>query len=234
MNYYYHPSPKQNDVLSNEESSHAIKALRKKEGDTIHIMDGLGGRYEAIITNANHRKCEFEVIKTSNIKPKEFSVHIAIAPTKNIDRIEWFVEKVCELGANSISFIESKRTERSRIKLERIEKKAISAMKQSKNFWKCKTNELVSIDTFIKASSTLDCDKFIAFVETGEENALHRLIKPDQDVLVMIGPEGDFTQEEVDRAKSFGFTPVNLGKNVLRTETAGIVAAHTINLVNDL
>ncbi|WP_109831209.1 RsmE family RNA methyltransferase [Reichenbachiella versicolor] len=230
MNYYYHADPKSDLTLSSEESSHAIKVLRKKTGDTIHLMDGLGHSYEARITDDNFRRCKFEIVSTEKHDRKPFSIHIAIAPTKNIDRIEWFVEKACELGADRISFIDTKRTERSKVKIDRLDKKAISAMKQSKSFWKCQIDEITTFSNFIK--EPLTGQKFIAFVETGSEVAFNKMIQTNMDSIIMIGPEGDFTFDEVKSAQNQGFQTTNLGKNILRTETAGIIAAHTVNIIN--
>ncbi|MFY0627285.1 MAG: 16S rRNA (uracil(1498)-N(3))-methyltransferase [Reichenbachiella sp.] len=232
MNYYYHPKPESNFVLNSEESSHAIKVLRKTQGDQIHLMDGNGYSYLAEITNDNFRKCSFKILSKRKHEKKSFSIHVAIAPTKNIDRIEWFVEKVCELGIDEISLIETKRTERTKVKIERLEKKAISAMKQSKNFWKCKINAVQKFNSFLQ-SKPASTQNFIAFVETGKEESLKKMVTASEKYLVLIGPEGDFTLEEIQHAKTHGFETINLGNNVLRTETAGIIAVHTLNLMNE-
>lgn len=232
MNYYYHPDPESNSFLSNEESSHAIKVLRKQKGDDIHIMDGKGNSYSVEITDANFRKCGFRILEKRQHPKKSFRIHIAIAPTKSIDRIEWFVEKACELGADEISLILTKRTERSKVKVERLEKKAISALKQSKNFWKCTINEPVPFSNFLKGKPSAE-QKYIAFVETGQEDSLFKKAVEAQSTIILIGPEGDFTQEEVEQSREQGFVAVNLGESILRTETAGIVAAHTLNLINE-
>ncbi|PIB35832.1 16S rRNA (uracil(1498)-N(3))-methyltransferase [Reichenbachiella sp. 5M10] len=232
MNYYYHPNPTTNPVLSTEESSHAVKVLRKKVGDTIHLMDGKGGKYEAEITDANFRKCAFRITNHEQLMHTHAQVHMAIAPTKNIDRLEWFVEKACELGTAQITILLTQRTERKKVNLERLEKKAISAMKQSKNFWKCQIDELTPYESFVTQLESLATQSFIAYVETGQEEALQTLIQPQKNTLILIGPEGDFTPEEVQTAVQHGATAVNLGSSILRTETAGIIAAHTFNLVN--
>lgn len=232
MNYYFHPDPSADLTLSQEESTHAVKVLRKKEGDSIYLMDGTGGKYEAKVTEANFRKCKFEIIHQETVAPKAAKIHIAIAPTKNIDRIEWFVEKACELGADQISLFISKHSERKTIKLDRLEKKAIGAMKQSKSFWKCQISFVGSFSDFIQSLNVEKSGRYIAYVETGEEQALQHKLQTASDALVLIGPEGDFTPQEVDQAEQAGFEAVSLGKNVLRTETAGIIAVHTFNLTN--
>jgi len=231
VNYYYHPDPDLSAELNSDESHHAIKVLRKKKGDQISIMDGMGNAYLAEITDDNFRKCCFSILEKESHPKKSFSIHIAIAPTKNSDRIEWFVEKACELGTDEIFLVMTERTERSKVNLERLEKKAISALKQSKNFWKCDIHEAIKFDDFIKTAPDFD-QKFIAFVETGKEESLKKLVRQGKSVLVMIGPEGDFTKQEITQAISEGFIMVNLGHMVLRTETAGIIAAHTISLAN--
>lgn len=231
MNYYYHSDPESNPVLSQEESSHAIKVLRSKVGDELDVIDGKGTIYKCEITDANHRKCGFKVKAKSSIDKKSFSTHIAIAPTKNQDRLEWFVEKACELGCDEISIINTSRTERKKVNHERLEKKAIGAMKQSKNLWKCEVHELQSLKAFIEKHRSTS-NKFVAFVETGKEDLLQKKIQSGADVLILIGPEGDFTHEEIELLKTSDFETVSLGPNVLRTETAGVIAAHTANLIN--
>lgn len=231
MNFYYHTNPEENPILSAEESAHVVKVLRAKSGDEIHLMDGKGHIYLARIIDANHRKCSFEILHKTAKEQKSYSVHIAITPTKNIDRLEWFVEKACELGVDEISLLLTHRSERKKVNLERLEKKAISAMKQSKNFWKCEINELISLKTFISNQADTS-NKFVAYVETGAEDLLQRKIKVNTDVLILIGPEGDFSPEEIELVKSSNFELVSLGNHVLRTETAGIAAVHTVNIIN--
>ncbi|SMD31989.1 16S rRNA (uracil1498-N3)-methyltransferase [Reichenbachiella faecimaris] len=231
MNFYYHPNPEESTTLSAEESAHLIKVLRAKNGDQIAIMDGQGHTYLAKITDANPRKCAFEILKKEQKEKKNYGVHIAIAPTKNMDRLEWFVEKACEMGVDEVSLILTQRSERKKVNLERLEKKAISAMKQSKNFWKCTINELVSFKAFVSQQSDT-IEKFAAYVETGLEDLLQKKIKPHTQCLILIGPEGDFSPDEVELLKSSNYELVSLGTHVLRTETAGLAAVHTINLVN--
>ena len=231
MNFYYHTNPEENPILSTEESAHVVKVLRAKNRDEIHLMDGKGCTYLARIIDANHRKCSLEILSKTAKEQKPYRVHIAITPTKNIDRLEWFVEKACELGVDEISLLLTQRSERKKVNLERLEKKAISAMKQSKNFWKCEINELISLKTFISNQADTS-NKFVAYVETGAEDLLQRKVKANTDVLILIGPEGDFSPEEIELVKSSNFELVSLGKHVLRTETAGIAAVHTVNIIN--
>ena len=231
MNFYYHPNPEESPFLSNEESAHLIKVFRARIGDEIMILDGKGHRYLAAVTDPNPRKCEFRIIEKKDSKPKEFRSHIAIAPTKNIDRLEWFIEKACEMGIDEISLILTQRSERKKVNIERLEKKAISAMKQSKNLWKCQINPLLGLREFLSTNSD-SYVKIAAYVETGKEDLLQKKIKPQTDTLILIGPEGDFSPTEIEDFKQAGFQLASLGQHILRTETAGLAAVHTINLIN--
>jgi len=229
VNYYYHPNPESENYLSPEESLHAIKVMRSKTGDRLSLVDGKGNMFEVEIENL--KKCRFLIKKRNSFPKKPFAVHIAIAPTKNIDRLEWFVEKACELGVDKISIIHTSRTIRKKVNHERLIKKSISAMKQSGNFWLCQIDELQSFSTFLKNANQGE-HNFIAYVETGKENLLQSKIELGAKMLIVIGPEGDFTLEEFEKAQNSGFQPVSLGQHVLRTETAGVVAVHTVNLMN--
>ncbi|UXX78722.1 16S rRNA (uracil(1498)-N(3))-methyltransferase [Reichenbachiella carrageenanivorans] len=231
MNFYYHTNPEDKSMLSLEESAHVVKVLRAKTGDQIALMDGLGHSYLVEITDPNPRKCTFKIIEKTKAKAKCFRVHLAIAPTKSVDRLEWFVEKACEMGVDEISIIQTQRTERKKVNHERLEKKAISAMKQSKNFWKCQVNELKKLKDFVNSQKE-EANKYVAYVETGTEDLLQKKLLPKTHCLILIGPEGDFSPEEIDLLKNAKFEMVSLGKNVLRTETAGVAAVHTVNLIN--
>ncbi|MEQ6119442.1 16S rRNA (uracil(1498)-N(3))-methyltransferase [Reichenbachiella sp. MALMAid0571] len=233
MNYFYNDDPEHFNFLNSEESNHCIKVLRKKKGDVIDVIDGKGNVFSCEITADNFRKCEFSILdKKASNKHKPHTVHIAIAPTKNHDRLEWFVEKSSELGVDEISFITTKRTERKKINLERLDRKTLSALKQSKNLFKTKINKLSSLKEFLETTSNAQ-QKFIAFVDNKNPDYLHKIAKSGTDTLILIGPEGDFTEEEVAVALSKGFQKISLGKSVLRTETAGVIACHSINLINE-
>lgn len=232
MNFYYHTNPEANSILSLEESAHVVKVLRAKAGDEIAIMDGAGHSYLVEIIDPNPRKCAFKITDKKEATPKPFRIHLAIAPTKSVDRLEWFVEKACEMGVDEISIIQTQRTERKKVNHERLEKKAISAMKQSKNFWKCEVNELKSLKDFVNSQKEV-ANKYAAYVETGAEDLLQKKVLPHTNCLILIGPEGDFSSEEVDVLKTSNFELVSLGRNVLRTETAGVAAVHTVNLINE-
>ena len=212
--------------LDTDESRHAVKVLRLKTGDEITLIDGQGTFYQARITEPDLRKCTFEVFETRIEQKTTGFRHVAIAPTKNIDRIEWFVEKAVEIGIDRISFIKSDNSERKVIKIDRIERKAISAMKQSIKARLPQLDEMVSLKAFLKEDH--DCNKFIAHVDF--DNPKHLKEEIEIDNLVLIGPEGDFSDKEVEMTLGAGFVKVSLGESRLRTETAGIVATHILNL----
>ncbi|MEO9967219.1 MAG: RsmE family RNA methyltransferase [Reichenbachiella sp.] len=231
MNFYYHPNPEEYLFLSAEESGHVVKVLRGKSGDQFTILDGKGHSYIAEITDPKPKACAFKIIDKTAASSKEFRIHLAIAPTKSTDRLEWFVEKACELGVDEISILSTQRTERKRTKTDRLNKKAISALKQSKNVWKCQINEPQDLKKFANLNKRA-AQKFVAYVETGDEDLLQHKLDAQTEVLILIGPEGDFSPEEIDLLKNLGYELVSLGQSVLRTETAGIVAVHTVNMVN--
>lgn len=219
--------------LDAEESRHCIKVLRKQPGDTIHITDGKGTFYIARIVKADPRQCTFEIIE-KNLEPeKKHHIHIAIAPTKNLDRMEWFVEKAVELGVDEISFVVCNNSERKVLKLDRLERKAISAMKQSLKATLPTLHAVVQFQKFLEKSTPAD-EKYIAYID--KENTtphLKSLLRPKQVYCILIGPEGDFSPEEVTLARQKGFQTVSLGNSRLRTETAGIAACVMLNLYND-
>lgn len=216
--------------LDEEESRHCVKVLRKHAGDAIQITDGKGFYYEAVITKADLRKCDFEIIKTTPETHRDFSVHIAVSPTKNSDRIEWFVEKATEFGVDRISLIDCEHTERTFIKTDRLKKIAASAMKQSLKARVPEIDELQKFETLIANAN--EENRCIAYVDHSNPITLQRAIEMKKSTLVLIGPEGDFSAGEIELALQHNFTKVSLGPSRLRTETAAIAACHIINLVN--
>ena len=232
MQLFYQPDIIKGDhFLDAEESRHCTKVLRKREGDEINIVDGKGGSYKAVISDANHRKCSFTIKEAINQEQKNYSIHIAIAPTKNADRIEWFVEKAIEIGIDTITFIECEHSERGKVNLARLSKKAVSAMKQSLKSFLPDINSLQSFKSFTE--SVIADQKFIAYVDYSLPQHLKDAVQQKKDYVIVIGPEGDFSKAEIDLAYKNGFKAVSLGKSRLRTETAGLVACHIFNLVND-
>ncbi|MDX8340015.1 16S rRNA (uracil(1498)-N(3))-methyltransferase [Draconibacterium sp. IB214405] len=233
MQLFYVPTISGAEVLLDEtESKHAIRVLRLKEDDEIELVDGKGGFYKARITDANPKKCKLGIINSQNeFGKKNFHLHIAIAPTKNIDRTEWFLEKCTEIGIDEITPLLSEHSERKVIKPERLEKILVSAMKQSVKAYLPKLNELTKLsDLLTQATET---KKFIAHCNEGEKPHLKNVVNPGDNVLILIGPEGDFSPEEVELALANGFEAISLGDARLRTETAGVVACHIVNLAND-
>ncbi|TKG96518.1 16S rRNA (uracil(1498)-N(3))-methyltransferase [Puteibacter caeruleilacunae] len=233
MHLFYTPDIAGNQyTLSESESKHCTRVLRLKEGDHIQLIDGKGGFYTAQITQAHHKKCIVEVTEEQQSYGKrDFYLHIAIAPTKNIDRLEWFLEKATEIGVDEITPILCDHSERKIIKPERLEKIIVSAMKQSYKAYKPILNPITSIKELF--SSDFDGDRYIAHCEDTNRKLFRDEIAKKEKVLVLIGPEGDFSPSEIDSARENQFTEISLGSSRLRTETAGVVACHTVNLLND-
>lgn len=217
------------NYLSEEESKHCALVLRHKNGDEIQIFDGNGGKHLAVLTQIHKKSCEFEIIR-SEISPKKlFSIHLAIAPTKNMDRMEWLIEKLSEIGVDEVTFIQTKHSERKKLRIDRLEKKAVSAMKQSGNPFLLKLNDLTPYHKFIDSvSSEL---KLIAHVDDSH-TYIREALDPNKSITILIGPEGDFSLDEVEKAKKTGFHTTSLGQNTLRTETAGFVACCAVNSAN--
>jgi 16S rRNA (uracil1498-N3)-methyltransferase len=215
--------------LDEDESRHAVKVLRMKVGDALHITDGFGSFYQAIMTGADPRKCMFSIVEKKSVPMRKFSISLAIAPTKNIDRTEWFVEKAVELGIEQIQFMLCQNSERKTVNMERIQKIAGSAMNQSGQAW---LPACISIKPFQEVLTTSADQKFICHVDHQNPDQLKSLTTPGKSYFVLIGPEGDFRDEELTQAIDHGFVKVSLGHNRLRTETAALAACHTLNLIN--
>jgi 16S rRNA (uracil1498-N3)-methyltransferase len=233
MNYFYAPHiTKGADFLDEDESVHCIKVLRHKEGDKIGLLDGKGGIYTAVIRHADPKKLTFRTSHQEVVKKAPYSIHIAIAPTKNSDRMEWLAEKITEIGTDKISLFFSKNSERRKYKTSRLQKKLVSALKQSRNPFLPQLNDPVDFEALITGQP--ETQKFIAYVDTDNPLMLHQAAQKNISTIVLIGPEGDFTPGEVRQAESEGYKKVSLGKNILRTETAGLIACHSIHLINSL
>jgi len=230
LNLFYQPAISEGvHHLDPDESRHAIKVLRLQSGDHLQLTDGKGSFYETIVTLADSKKCCFSVEEIRTISPRKFSISIAVAPTKNMDRTEWFVEKAVEIGVEKIDFILCKNSERKSINLDRVQKIAISAMKQSGQCWLPTFTELKPFHEIVTGAAD---QKFICFVDQQNPDLLKAMAHKEKRYLVLIGPEGDFRQDELDLAIANGFTKVSLGPNRLRTETAALAACHTLNLIN--
>lgn len=216
--------------LDPEESWHCAKVLRLQAGDLVGVTDGRGHRFAARLTRVHPSACEAATESMVAVPPKGWNNHIAIAPTKSADRFEWFLEKATEIGIGTITPLLCEHSERQTLKLPRLRKVLTSAMKQSMGAWLPELEAPVSFRTFLERGQP--AARYIAHCETGSEDELALLYPAGQDCLVLIGPEGDFSPEEVKLALERGFKPVSLGPNRLRTETAGLVACHTVELVN--
>jgi 16S rRNA (uracil1498-N3)-methyltransferase len=234
MHIFYTPDiNSENYTLNEEESKHCVRVLRLKEGETIHLIDGKGGYYIAVITHADAKHCTVRVINTEKEKEKRnWHLHIAIAPTKNMDRLEWFVEKATEMGIDELSLINCANSERKVVKIERIQKVCISAIKQSIKAYIPKINEMEDFKKFVERTREFKGEKYIAHCQTAPLPQLKTIYRSSNNALILIGPEGDFTIEEVNLAKSNGFKEIGLGHSRLRTETAGIYACAVTNSLN--
>tara|TARA_B100001142_G_scaffold222276_1_gene220400 strand:+ start:394 stop:1083 length:690 start_codon:yes stop_codon:yes gene_type:complete len=228
MQLFYLENPGDEIILTAEESKHATRVLRKKEGDILNFTDGKGNLYKAAITIADTRKCRLKIVnKEQKEKQHNYHLHIAIAPTKNMDRFEWFLEKATEIGIDEITPIICNHSERKVVKTERGNRILLSAMKQSLKHHLPKLNEAISATDFIKKD--FNGSKYIAHCEDGKKQELKTINKTDK-YLILIGPEGDFSQKEINLALQNKFEAVSLGTSRLRTETAGMIATHTINI----
>jgi 16S rRNA (uracil1498-N3)-methyltransferase len=214
-----------------EESKHIVKVLRKNTGDTLHITNGLGWLFTAEITFPNINKCIANIVSKTLQPKRDYNLHIAVAPTKMNDRYEWFLEKATEIGINSITPVICDHSERKIIKPERFEKILQSAMKQSLSCYMPKLNEAISLKDFI--NQDFKGDLFIAHCEETDRKSLKKQLKPKQNITILIGPEGDFSSKEIELAIKNKFIPVTLGETRLRTETAAIVACHSVAFINE-
>ncbi|KAB5419114.1 16S rRNA (uracil(1498)-N(3))-methyltransferase [Bacteroides fragilis] len=229
MHVFYTPDIQTSTELPEEEAQHCVRVLRLTAGDEISLTDGKGNFYRAEISVATHKRCLVNIKETIYQEPLwDGHLHIAMAPTKNMDRNEWFAEKATEIGFDELTFLNCRFSERKVIKTERIEKILVSAIKQSLKARLPRLNEMTDFCTFIKKD--FKGQKFIAHCYEGEKPLLKDVLTKGEDALVLIGPEGDFSEEEVKKAIEKGFVPISLGKSRLRTETAALVACHTMNM----
>lgn len=233
MQLFYNSDIKQGDTtffFDKEESKHIVKVLRKKESDKIILTNGLGYLFKSEIISASEKKCEIRITNVQFYEPTSYHIHVAVAPTKMNDRLEWFLEKATEIGIHEITPIICDNSERKVYKIDRAEKIVQSAIKQSLQFYLPKINEPISYSQFVK--KTIDGQKFIAHCEEIERKAFQNEIKPNEKITILIGPEGDFSTKEIKLAIENQFIPVTLGNTRLRTETAALVACHTIVIKN--
>jgi 16S rRNA (uracil1498-N3)-methyltransferase len=215
-------------ILDETDSRHCILVLRMRRGDSVNLTDGKGGFYEGIIDSVNPRAVTVEITKNEqNYGAKDYYLHLAIAPTKNIDRFEWFIEKAAEIGIDEITPLLCQRSERKNLRNDRLEKILVSAIKQSVKSYLPVLNQMIGFDKFI--SGSVKDNKYIAICSNDKRSDLIKTHNQSRTFTILIGPEGDFSQEEIGSALKNRFLPVSLGASRLRTETAGVVACQIIS-----
>lgn len=223
----------ENFILSEEESKHAVRVLRMNAGDRLNLIDGRGGLYEAEIIDPHPKRTVLKILNVQeNFQQPNYHLHIAVGPTKNIDRIEWFLEKATEIGIQEITPIICEHSERKDVKLDRLNKVIVSAMKQSLKAYLPKLNPALSFKQFLKDIPRDGVQKAIAHCVDSDKKYLNQVFEAGQHYIIMIGPEGDFSAEEIDLALMAGFQPVSLGEARLRTETAALAACLETSLFN--
>lgn len=236
MNLFYNPNVDQNIKeisFDKEESRHILKVLRLKEGDSLKITNGKGIFFDVEIIGVNPKQCIVKVINIEHIDVSSYQLHLAVAPTKLNDRYEWFLEKAAEIGISEITPIICDHSERKIIKPDRYEKILQSAIKQSLKAFMPVLNPTTTFKDFVSSKKLTDETKYIAHCEDSKKESLKSVLRPNQKLIILIGPEGDFSAQEIELAKEAGFQPVTLGDSRLRTETAAIVACHSVAFVNE-
>ncbi|MGL2964386.1 16S rRNA (uracil(1498)-N(3))-methyltransferase [Flavobacterium sp. RSB2_4_14] len=234
MQLFYNPSIAETEtsfVFDKEESKHIIKVLRKKEGDILHVTNGLGYLFVTEIAIASDTKCTVKIASFEKQEKPKFHLHLVVAPTKMNERYEWFLEKATEIGIQEITPIICEHSERKVIKTDRFQKILETAMKQSLHYYLPKLNEPIAFKDFIKQE--FNSQKFIAHCEETDKKSLKNELKTNEDVTILIGPEGDFSVKEIQLAIENNYIPVSLGNTRLRTETAAIVACHSVVFNNE-
>lgn len=231
LHFFFHPQPL-DGILPPDETQHATRVLRLGVGAELHLMDGCGTFYTTRVDTATNHRLTYTITATEPQQPEWTGrIHLALAPTKNIDRTEWFVEKAVEIGIDCITLLDTKNSERRVAKPERIEKIVIAAMKQSRKAWRPRVEEMQTLTSFLRRTD-LPTSRFIAHCHEGQRPYLLDCLPRCTDALVLIGPEGDFTADEVSAAEAAGFRSVSLGSSRLRTETAALVATHLMRIAN--
>ncbi len=225
--------------LSEEESRHCVKVMRMSKGDAIFFTDGRGRMAEALIQQADFRRCTVQIKALSQqARPRPYHFHLGIAPTKNAERMEWLVEKCVEIGLDALTFLQTENTERDYFNLGRMEKKAVAALKQSLQAWLPTLNGPVELSHFLASLPDLaqipNAQRFIAYVDLDNPQTLFGSLAAGSEVCVLVGPEGDFSPQELNLALAAGFQKISLGPTRLRTETAGLVSCHTVALRNQM
>ena len=219
-------------VLNEEESTHCVRVLRLGAGDRVTLADGCGGLYEATIEEPHPKHCSVAVTERLSLVPEPLQIQIAVAPTKNPDRTEWLVEKCTEIGVTDIALLLTAHSERKSVNVDRLRRIAVSAMKQSQRAWLPRVHPMVPISAFLASCQT--SQKMIAHCEDTVRRSIASVYRPGQSATILIGPEGDFSPEEIAQALSLQFMPVTLGDLRLRTETAAVVACHSLVFLNGM
>ena len=221
--------------LSAEESRHLVRVLRMGVGDELLLTSGDGVMCRALVSNPDERACEVEIVeRMSNYQPRPYHLHVAVAPTKNSARLEWFVEKAVEIGIDRITPVICDHSERDSQKTDRLEKLALSAMKQSLKALKPTIEKPVKLIDFLNGYDFGNCCRMVCYCAGDERHTLGETYTPGQDAVVLIGPEGDFSEREIKTALEKGFQPVTLGTSRLRTETAALYATAALDFMNSL
>ena len=215
-----------------EESRHIIKVLRKRDGDILHVTNGLGLLFETKISLASDNKCTVDIMSFSKKEPSPYHLHLAVAPTKMNDRYEWFLEKATEIGIHEITPILCDRSERKVFNQDRYEKIILSALKQSNELYLPILNPAISFKDFV-TQDVKRGQQLIAHCEEMDKKTLKSVLKPNEDITLLIGPEGDFSEKEIQLALENNFQSVSLGNTRLRTETAAMVACHSVAFFNE-
>ncbi|WP_369753606.1 16S rRNA (uracil(1498)-N(3))-methyltransferase [Flavobacterium sp. WC2409] len=234
MQLFYNPNidaTTENFSFDKEESKHIIKVLRKKDTDILYVTNGLGDLFETEITLASDNKCTVKIISATKKAPSKVHLHLAVAPTKMNDRYEWFLEKATEIGVQEITPIICDHSERKVVNQERFDKIILAAMKQSNELYLPKLNNAITFKEFVKQKN--EGLQLIAHCEETDKKSLKSVLKPNENLTILIGPEGDFSEKEIALAIASEFIPVTLGTTRLRTETAAIVACHSVAFFNE-
>ncbi len=235
MQLFYNPNISETTgeiSFDKDESRHIVKVLRMGIGDIMKISNGKGSFFDAEIVLASPKECIAKILKEEKVDPLPYYLHLAVAPTKLNDRYEWFLEKATEIGISEITPIICDHSERKIIKAERYEKIILSAMKQSLKAHLPILNEAISFKNFIDSEKDNDGIRCIAHCEETQKKSLKAVLEPNKKITLLIGPEGDFSADEIDLAIRSGFLPVTLGESRLRTETAAVVACHSVAFIN--
>jgi 16S rRNA (uracil1498-N3)-methyltransferase len=234
MQLFYNPNideTTESFSFDKEESKHIIKVLRKKDTDILFVTNGSGLLFKTEITLASDNKCTVKILSFEKAEPSKFHIHLAVAPTKMNDRFEWFLEKATEIGIHEITPIICDRSERKVVNNDRFDKILLTAMKQSNVLFLPKLNDAITFKEFIKRKN--EGLQLIAHCEETDKKSLKSVLKPNENVTLLIGPEGDFSEKEIALALENNYVPVSLGNTRLRTETAAIVACHSVVFVNE-